>query len=708
MKTARLYVDGMYCAACGVEIERALHAVPGVETANVSSAEDCAVVSYDESRLSVSAIIERIRETGYSAMEYSYGSMAKVKEQKVKRLFQKVLLSLLMTAPLASGIPLPLKAVLATAVQFYIGAEFYRDAYYAIKNRTLNMSFMVAFSTTCIYLYSLTAFLRGDTGQIYFDSSALIITMVLTGRLIEARLNARTGSVLEQLHARLPQTARAVTDGKEELVELSALNAGSTIRIEEGERVPLDAVIVSGEALLDESMLTGEAEPKAKGPGDALFAGTRNTQGSCVAEVTADAEHTVLSGILSRISRSLSTKSHLQNLTDKAIRIFCPAVIGIALAAGLLWAFVLDPGNYAKALKVFVSAVVVACPCALGLAAPMSIEGAVNVAARNGILLKEAGVVESLAKVNSIGFDKTGTLTEGKFSVTDILLLDAGSADELMLHAAIAEKQSLHPLAAAILRYVGKGPKELPDADRIQSFPGKGVLAYWNGSCIAAGNLTFAAEQGAPPEDLDKIRAQLAGQSKSVVVVLKDGAVEGACLLQDGIRPDAKEALEQLQAAGVRCYMMTGDRKEAAEEAAAQLGMTEWYAELLPEQKAELLEEQQKQGAAAMVGDGLNDIATLCTADIGIELNNSDWLASDSANVAITSGALTKIPMALSIAKRAMHLVRQNLVLSCIYNVAALGVAVCGLLNPVIAAVAMSLSSVSVVLNSQRMRRWNP
>ena len=265
MKTARLYVDGMYCAACGVEIERALHAVPGVETANVSSAEDCAVVSYDESRLSVSAIIERIRETGYSAMEYSYGSMAKVKEQKVKRLFQKVLLSLLMTAPLASGIPLPLKAVLATAVQFYIGAEFYRDAYYAIKNWTLNMSFMVAFSTTCIYLYSLAAFLRGDTGQIYFDSSALIITMVLTGRLIEARLNARTGSVLEQLHARLPQTARAVTDGKEELVELSALNAGSTIRIEEGERVPLDAVIVSGEALPDESMLTGEAEPRPKG-----------------------------------------------------------------------------------------------------------------------------------------------------------------------------------------------------------------------------------------------------------------------------------------------------------------------------------------------------------------------------------------------------------------------------------------------------------
>lgn len=708
MKTLRLCVDGMYCAACSVEIERALLALPGVLAADVSVPECCAVVRYEEGHTSPPQITKAIQGLGYTARSYTHGSAFLLKRQKADRLLRMVTVSLLLSLPLAADVPLRLKAVLATAVQFYAGAGFYREAFYGLRGKTLNMSFMVAFSTSCTWAYSLYAMANADNGQIYFDSGALILTMILAGRLVEARLNMRAGSVLESLYALMPQKAR-VADGEGDVWrDLSRISAGDTILVQKGERIPLDAVVVSGAMLVDESMLTGEAAPRAKAAGDTVLAGTLNTQGDGLLRVTTDTSHTVLSGIIADVSRSLSGKSRVQTLTDRVTQIFCPAVIAVAAIAAGLWITVLDPGNSSRAMRIFVSAVVVACPCALGFSAPLATAGAVSAAAENGVLIRETGAIEALARLHSVGFDKTGTLTNGKFSISEILLLHADSAEELMLHAAIAEKTSLHPLAQAVIRYVGRGPAELPDAQTCQAHPGRGVVIRWEGHQYTVGSLAFAREKGAPAADLDRIQNQLAGRSGSVLVVLRDDIVEGACFLQDTVRDDARAALTALQQRGITCYMMTGDHAQAAKDTARLVGITEWYSGLLPDQKAAVLRQKQLLGAAAMVGDGLNDLSTLSCADVGFAVSNAAWPADTAAGVVLLDNRLDKIPFSIAVSQKAMLIIRQNLLISCLYNLSALGMAVCGLLTPVIAAAAMSASSLSVVVNSQRVRRMRP
>lgn len=706
MKTARLFIDGMYCAACGIDIERALHRTPGVTSASVSTLDNSAIVCYDEADATLPEIVDAIEQSGYGAVEYTYGSISRLQKEKERRLLRKVLLSLLLSVPLIWAIPLPLKVVLATVVQFYIGADFYRDAFRGLRNKTLNMSFMVAFSTTCAWGYSLFAFLQGRPEEVYFDSAALIITMVLTGRLVETKLNADSGSVLERLYEQLPKTARVLRDGVETEADVSTLSVGDVLLVREGDRIPLDGRVLSGNGFVDESMLTGEAVPVRKEPGDTVCAGTLNTEGSFRFEATADEAHTLMSDIIVDVEASFAGKSRLQNRTDRVVRWFCPGVIVFGLLAALLWLLVLSPGDVPKAARVLISVIIVACPCALGIAVPLSVSAAVSAAAEKGVVIKESRVVEELGTVSWIGFDKTGTLTRGRFEVSDIVLTHAESVEELLREAAVAEKRSYHPLAEAVLRESGLRPEEIPDAEELRSVPGKGVLARWAGSEIAVGSPDFVAEHGASEQDLAKIADQLGDQQKTVIVICKDGVVEGACFLTDELRPEAPEAVRRLEAMDVRVAMLTGDREGASRNVAEQAGIREVHVRQLPEDKSAILRAEQEQGnGTAMVGDGLNDVPSLARADIGFELGGKTALAEDTANVVILDGDLRKIPWTLQLGKNALRNIKQNLALSCVYNLIALSVAAAGLLNPIVAAAAMSLSSISVVLNATRVRR---
>ncbi len=706
MKTARLFIDGMYCAACGIDIERALHRLPGVTSANISTLDNSAIVCFNEADVTLPEIVNTIEQSGYGAVEYTYGSISRLNKEKEKRLLRKVLLSLMLSIPLVWAIPLPLKVVLATVVQFYIGADFYRDAFRGLKNKTLNMSFMVAFSTTCAWGYSLFSFLRDRPEEVYFDSAALIITMVLTGRLIETKLNADSGSVLERLYEQLPQKARLLKDGVETEADVSTLSVGDVLLVREGDRIPLDGTLRSGIGFVDESMLSGEAVPVRKETGDPVYAGTINTEGSFSFEATADREHTLMSDIIVDVEASFAQKSRLQNRTDRVVRWFCPAVILLALLAALAWFLFLSPGDLPKAARVLISVIIVACPCALGVAVPLSVSSAVSAAAGKGVVIKESQVVEQLGEVSWVGFDKTGTLTNGRFDVTDIILLRAPSVEAMLLDAALAEKQSYHPLAEAVLRESGLRPEEIPTADDLRSVPGKGVIAIYDGSTIVVGSLDFVAEQGAPGDDLETIAKQLGDQQKSVIVICKDGAVEGACFLTDELRPEAAEAVRDLEAMDVSVALLTGDSEGATLLAAEQAGISDVRARQLPEDKSARLRAEQERGAVtAMVGDGLNDVPSLARADVGFELGGKTALAGDTANVVILDGDLRKVPWSLQLGRKAVRNIRQNLVLSCVYNVVALSVAAAGLLNPIVAAAAMSLSSISVVLNATRVRR---
>ncbi|MBQ3050883.1 MAG: cation-translocating P-type ATPase, partial [Clostridia bacterium] len=502
------------------------------------------------------------------------------------------------------------------------------------------------------------------------------------------------------------QEARLLKDGVETEADVSTLSVGDVLFVREGDRIPLDGTLRSGIGFVDESMLSGEAVPVRKETGDPVYAGTINTEGSFSFEATADREHTLMSDIIVDVEASFAQKSRLQNRTDRVVRWFCPAVILLGVLAALAWFLFLSPGDLPKAARVLISVIIVACPCALGVAVPLSVSSAVSVAAGKGVVIKESQVVEQLGEVSWVGFDKTGTLTNGRFDVTDIILLRAPSVEAMLLDAALAEKQSYHPLAEAVLRESGLRPEEIPTADKLRSVPGKGVIAMCDGSTIVVGSPDFVAEQGAPGDDLETIAKQLGDQQKSMIVICKDGVVEGACFLTDELRPEAAEAVRDLEAMDVSVALLTGDSEGATQLAAEQAGISDVRARQLPEDKSARLRAEQERGAVtAMVGDGLNDVPSLARADVGFELGGKTALAGDTANVVILDGDLRKVPWSLQLGRKAVRNIRQNLVLSCVYNVVALSVAAAGLLNPIVAAAAMSLSSISVVLNATRVRR---
>jgi Cu+-exporting ATPase len=706
MKTTSYFIDGMYCAACAIRIEAALRRLDGVQSAQISLAENNAVILFDETALPEAALKKHIADAGYEALEYTYEAVAAAKRRGVRNLFIKVFLSLLLTVPLTLGIPVHVKILFAAVVQFYIGLPFYREAFQGLRGKTLHMSFLVALSTTCAFFYSLYLALRGGA-PVYFDSAAITVTMVLTGRLLEAKVRAHSQSALETLLRRAPNTARRLRGGEEETAAVEEVSQGDVLLVRAGEKIPLDGRLTRGDACVDESMLTGESLPVAKEIGDPVFAGTVNTQGAFRMEVTADAAHTVLSGMAAQLGRALSQKGGAQRITDKIAGWFCPAVAGVAMLAAAVWYFRIDPGNADAALNAFMSVLIAACPCALGIAAPLAVSAGIGLAARHGILVKGGQSIENAANVKSVAFDKTGTLTDGRFAVTDILVMNGCAPEELLLDAAAAEKRSCHPLAEAVLRHCGRDPETIPEAEQVTEVTGKGVAARLGPDEIAAGSADFVLERGAEAGDLAKILPYLEGETKTALFLLKNKVLRGAVLCRDSVRPEAGPAIQALEKLGIGCYLLTGDREDAARAVSEALGLREYYAAVSPAGKAAIVRgKRDGKRLAAMAGDGMNDALPLSQADVGFGIGGRADIACEAADIILLDGDLRKIPRCVALGRAAVRNIHQNLFFSCAYNAAAIAVAAAGLLNPVIAAMAMSLSSLTVVLNAGRMEKF--
>jgi len=424
-------------------------------------------------------------------------------------------------------------------------------------------------------------------------------------------------------------------------------------------------------------------------------------------EVTSTTDDTILSEIISAVSLSLSDKGEIQRITDRIVGYFCPAVILIAVITAIIWYVWIDPKNPYLALNNFMSVIVVACPCALGIAAPISISAGIGLAAKRGIIIKGGQHIEKLSQITSVAFDKTGTLTNGKFEITDILVMNDSSPEELILNAAIAEKHSCHPLAEAVIRYFGEDPDKIPEPDSVTTVTGKGIIAKIKSNEIVIGNPNFAREHGADKEDLEKILSHLSNEIKTSLIILKNNIIQGAIFCQDSIRKESYSAIELLESMGIEFYMLTGDNEIVAEAISKELGIKEYYAGVLPQGKAEIVKKKSHDGhLSAMVGDGINDAIPLSEADIGFGIGGHTDIACEAADIIIMDGDVSKVPACISIGKATTKNVYQNLFFSCIYNVVAIGIAACGLLNPAVAAISMSLSSISVVSNAKRMERF--
>ena len=617
---------------------------------------------------------------------------------------------------------------LTTPVVAWGGLPFFQRAIASLRTRRLNMFTLIGLGTGAAFLYSVAATLapelfpasaRGADGEVavYFEAAAGIVTLVLLGQVLELRARARTGAAIQALLGLAPASARRIgADGHDEDVPLCHVRVGDLLRVRPGEKVPTDAVVVEGTSHLDESMLTGEPLPVARGPGERIVGGTLNGRGSLVVRAERVGGETLLARIVERVAEAQRSRAPVQRLADAVSGWFVPAVVGIALLCFALWAVFGPEPRLGHALVNAVAVLIIACPCALGLATPMSIMVASGRGAAVGVLFKDAEAIERLRAIDTLAVDKTGTLTEGRPRLVSLMPAPGVPEEALLGVAASLERGSEHPLAEAIFSAARERGVPLESFEDFEARAGKGVVGHVGGSRIAVGNRALLEELGLRGEDLVRAAETQGGAGRSAVFVARDDRVLGVLGIADPVKPTTPEAIERLLALGVRIVVLTGDRRAAAEAVALPLGLSEIVAELLPEQKAEVVAKLQAQGrVVAMAGDGVNDAPALARAHVGIAMGTGTDVAIESAGVTLVRGDLRGIVRALRLSRATLRNVRQNLFFAFVYN--ALGVPIAAgilypftglLLNPMIAAAAMSLSSLSVIANASRLRRFQP
>jgi Cu+-exporting ATPase len=612
---------------------------------------------------------------------------------------------------------------LATPVQFWVGLQFYTTAWAAARHRTTNMNTLIAIGSSAAYFYSVLGVLapgffehRGLGMPIYFDTAALIITLILLGRLLEARARKQTGAAIKALIGLQPKTARLQREGQEVDVPIAQVQVGDRVIVRPGERIPVDGIVESGSSAVDESMLTGEAMPVTKGEGADVIGGTMNTTGSFVFVTSKVGADTALAQIIRLVEQAQGSKPPIARLADVIASYFVPVVIGIASITFLVWVFFGPAPAFNYALLNFIAVLVIACPCALGLATPTAIMVGTGKGAENGVLVRDGAALETAHKLDTIVLDKTGTITEGRPRLTDVHLsngpAELGRQDFLSLLAA-AERGSEHPLATAIVEAAGGDGLALPPAVDFAAVPGHGIQATVEGRPVIAGNERFAG----PAEDFDaSLTARLSAQGKTVILVRIDGQPAGVVAVADTIKPGSVEAVRRLHAMGLQVVMLTGDDQRTAQAIAAEVNIDQVIAQVLPEQKAAQVKNLQAQGRrVAMVGDGINDAPALAQADIGMAIGTGTDVAMEASDITLMSGELGGVATAISLSRATIRTVKQNLFWAFAYNVSLIPVAAGVfypafgvLLDPIYAAVAMGLSSVSVVMNSLRLRRFRP
>ena len=722
VEQVELNINGMTCAACSNRIEKVLNQTQGVQQATVNLTTEQALIKYYPSATNTEALIKRIQNIGYDAeTKTSSKAQSNRKKQELKHKRNKLIISAILSLPLLlvmvvhiSPISIPsilvnpwVQLILSTPVQFIIGWQFYVGAYKNLRNGSANMDVLVAVGTSAAYFYSIYEMMMWLTHQthhphLYFETSAILITLILLGKYLEARAKSQTTNALSELLNLQAKEARVIKENKEIMLPLDKVKVGDTLLIKPGEKIPVDGKVTKGDTSIDESMLTGESIPVEKSSGDSVIGSTMNKNGSIMIEATQVGGDTALSHIIKVVEDAQSSKAPIQRLADIISGYFVPIVVSIAVITFIIWIILLHPGQFEPALVSAISVLVIACPCALGLATPTSIMVGTGRAAENGILFKGGQFVERAHYVDTIVLDKTGTITNGQPVVTDYV----GDNDTLQLLAS-AENASEHPLADAIVTYAKDKGLNLLDNDTFKSIPGHGIKATIHQQQILVGNRKLMNDYNISISN--KLNDQLnhyehLGQTAMMIAV--DNQINGIIAVADTVKNDAKQAIKELRNMNIDVVMLTGDNNRTAQTIAKQVGIEHVIAEVLPEEKAHqisLLQDKGKQ--VAMVGDGINDAPALVKADIGMAIGTGAEVAIEAADITILGGDLLLVPKAIKASKATIKNIRQNLFWAFGYNVAGIPIAACGLLAPWIAGAAMALSSVSVVMNALRLKK---
>ncbi|OJW83837.1 heavy metal translocating P-type ATPase [Thiobacillus sp. 65-1402] len=715
-----LDIAGMTCASCSARVEKALGKVPGVLHASVNLATEQAAVEVAQGT-SAAALIAAVERAGYGAQLPQATSASPAALARALPDWWPVALAIALSLPLVAPMlgslfgvhwmpPGWLQMALATPVQFWLGARFYRAGWKALRAGSGNMDLLVAVGTSAAYGLSVYLLLtRGDPMHLYFEASAVVISLVLLGKWLEARAKRQTTEAIRALQALRPATARVRLDGIDRDMPIDAIRVGDLVVIRPGERVPVDGEVIEGESQIDESMLTGESLPADKQPGDTVTGGAINAHGVLLARTTAVGTETTLARIIRMVENAQAAKAPIQRLVDKVSAVFVPVVMGIALLTFAGW-WALG-GDAEQAILNAVAVLVIACPCALGLATPTAIMAGTGVAARHGILIKDAEALELAHKVDTVVFDKTGTLTDGTPHVAACLAADGHDESEVLAIAAGLQAGSEHPLARAVLaKHAASGSAARP-ARAQQALPGRGIAGEVDGTEYWLGNRRLMSENEVATAALDAAAAELqaAGRTVSWLARASDRRALGVLAFGDAIKPTAAAGVARLKAQGIATVMLSGDNRGAAGVAAHALGIDNVLAEVLPADKAAHIGQLKTTGGTvAMVGDGINDAPALAAADVGIAMSSGSDVAMHTAGITLMRGDPALVADAIDISRRTYSKIRQNLFWAFVYNVVGIPLAAAGLLNPVIAGAAMAFSSVSVVSNALLLRRWRP
>jgi len=755
MNTETLSVGGMTCAACSARVERALRKLEGIESAAVNLATEKATVIYNPQTLRLSAIKESIINAGYQVIETSKNTLDEDKlrkEKEIKILWTKFIVAAslglpllyIAMAPMIKWVTLPFPKILApmhaplvyALVQLALvipiiiaGNRFYTIGFKNLLRRSPNMDSLIAIGTTAAVVYSVYNLSRIAAGNhhavesLYFETAGVIIALILLGKSLEAVSKGRTSEAIKKLMSLAPKTAIIIVNGEEKEIPIDDVMLGDIIVVKPGAKIPVDGVVTEGHSAVDESMLTGESMPVDKKPGDPVYGATINSNGVMRFRAEKVGGDTALARIIKLVEDAQGSKAPIAHMADIVSGYFVPVVCAVALAAGIAWFTAASAGIVSLpagksitefALTIFISVLVIACPCALGLATPTAIMVATGKGAENGILIKGGEALETAGKIQTMVFDKTGTITEGKPEVTDVITAAGIEENYLVRITASAEKGSEHPLGQAIVREAEKRGLTLPPVTDFKAIPGQGIQAAINGVSVLAGNRKLMDEKNIPLAELEAASDRLAGEGKTPMYAAFDGKAAGIVAVADVLKPSSKAAIDRLHKMGIEVAMITGDNKKTAHAIAHQVGIDRVLAEVLPHDKSAAVKKLQEEGRkVAMVGDGINDAPALAQADIGIAIGSGTDVAMESADIVLMRSDLSDVPTAVNLSKRTIRTIKQNLFWAFGYNV--LGIPIAAgilylfggpLLNPVFAAAAMSLSSVSVLTNALRLKRF--
>jgi Cu+-exporting ATPase len=734
VKTLTLPVEGMTCASCVLRVERTLKKNDGVQEANVNLATEKVTLTFDPTKVELPKLATAIDEAGYKLVipqsQTSNFKPLATREESYKQLKRDFIFSALLTVPVMlismfsmtkwfmSLFPLSMDDVnkalliLTTLVMVLSGKRFFSIAWKLAKHFTSDMNTLVAVGTGTAFLYSTLAVLFPDwlgilnaSEHIYFDTAATIITLILLGRLLEAKAKSRTADAIKNLMELQPKMARVIRNGNEIDIPIDEVVKENIVIVRPGEKIPVDGIITKGFSSIDESMVTGESVPVEKTVGEKIIGGTINKNGSIEFRATAVGEETVIAHIVKLVEEAQGSKAPIQTLADKIASVFVPAVIGIAIVTFLAGLLVADVG-FTKAMMNFIAVLIIACPCALGLATPTAIMVGTGLGASRGILIKNAESLERAHNIQTVVLDKTGTVTEGKPSVTDVFGFNGFSEETLLRYGASLENKSEHPLGKAIVELATAKSLSLNDVESFQSYTGLGAAAVVNGDAVAIGNLSMMKEYAINTDETASAVSKLSEEGKSPIFVAINGSLAGVIGVADTIKPTSKEAVRRLKQLGVDVVMITGDNKRTAEAIARQAGIEHVIAEVLPHDKAAKVKEIQSSGkTVAMVGDGINDAPALAQSDVGIAIGTGTDVAIETSDITLMKGDLLSVAEAITLSRKTVRTIKQNLFWAFIYNVIGIPVAAFGLLNPIYAAAAMAFSSVSVVTNSLRLKQ---